>query len=248
VALITGGGTGIGRAAALALAAEGAGVLIAGRRVQMLRKVVREIRDRGGVVAAQRADVSRDADCRRCVEKTRRLYGRLDVLVNNAGIYDGGRVDAMSPARWRRVLDANLNSAYLMSHFALPVMRRVGSGSIINIASVLGLVGDVESAAYCASKGGMVLLTKAMALDHAHEKIRINAVCPGVVDTAMTRGKETRTPGAVRFVRRYARSMHADKRAIDPVEIAAMVVYLASDASIPVTGAALSIDGGWSAS
>ncbi len=247
-ALITGGGSGIGRAAALMLAAQGASVLVVGRRVNMLRDVVRDIRGRGGEAASLRADVRRAADCRRSIAKIKRLYGRLDVLVNNAGVYEGGRVDRMPPARWRNVLDTNLTSVYLMSRHALPLMKRARRGSIINVASVLGLVGDRESAAYCASKGGVILMTRAMALDHAEEKIRVNAICPGVVDTAMARGTEARTPGAARFVRSYARSMHADRRPIDPAEVAAMIAYLASDASLPVTGAALSIDGGWSAS
>jgi NAD(P)-dependent dehydrogenase (short-subunit alcohol dehydrogenase family) len=181
------------------------------------------------------------------VRRAGSLFGRLDILVNNAGVYGEGRVDQTPLSRWREVLDTNLTGVYLMCHYAVPLMRRSGGGSIANVSSVLGLVGAENAASYCASKGGVVLLSKAMALDHARDRIRVNAVCPGVVDTAMGRGTEARTTPAVREMRRYARAVHPDGRPIDPAEVAALIVHLASDAGIRITGAAFSIDGGWSA-
>ena len=246
-AIVTGGGTGIGRATSLALAAAGASVLVVGRRLGPLRSAVEAIHAAGGSASALRADVRRPADCRRSVETARRRFGRLDILVNNAGVYGEGSVDRTSLARWREVLDTNLTGVYLMSHYAVPLMRRSGGGSIANVSSVLGLVGAESAASYCASKGGVVLLSKAMALDHARDRIRVNAVCPGVVDTAMGRGTEARMTPAVREMQKYARAVHPDGRPIDPAEVAALIVHLASDAGIGITGAAFSIDGGWSA-
>ena len=244
VALVTGGGSGIGRATALRLASEGAAVAIMGRRIWALENVVREIGKAGGRAVAVVGDVSREDEARGAVELTVSSLGGLDILFNNAGVADehDGDVTALSLEAWERTLAVNLTGTFLMSRFAVPALRRRGGGSIVNNASTLGLVGLPGLAAYCASKGGVVLLTRAMALDHAKEKIRVNAICPAVVDTDMPRLRFGAADSDA--LNNKLGALHPIGRVGKPEEIAAVVALLASDESAFVTGAVWTVDGG----
>jgi NAD(P)-dependent dehydrogenase (short-subunit alcohol dehydrogenase family) len=243
VALITGGAAGIGRATALLFAREGAAVGVADLHEDGGQDVVGMIRQAGGRAIYLRCDVSQAADCRRAVEGTVKTLGGLDILFNNAGIIRRASVLETSEEEWDRVMAVNVKSVFLLSKYAIPEMERAGGGAIVNTASGWGLVGGRDAASYCASKGAVVNLTRAMALDHGRQNIRVNCICPGDTDTGMLReeagqlgeGEEAFLAGAAdRPLGRVGR----------PEEIARAVLYLASDAASFVTGTALVVDGG----
>ncbi len=188
VALITGGGTGIGRAIALAFAREGASVAVAGRRLEKLREVINEVHKQDGAGLAMECDVTRARDVERAVKGTVERFGRVNVLVNNSGTLHVSTVEGISEEEWDRVMTVNVKGPFLMSRAVLPEFRKCGGGVIVNLGSVLGLVAVKDRAAYCASKGGVTMLTKAMALDHAHENIRVNCICPSIVETELVKG------------------------------------------------------------
>src|SRR5437879_3140069 len=188
VALITGGGTGIGRAIALAFAQEGASVTVAGRRLEKLREVISEVQKQGGAGLAMECDVSRAKDVDRAVKGTVERFGRLNVLVNNAGTLHVSTVEGISEEEWDWVMAVNVKGPFLMSRAALPEFRKCAGGAIVNIGSVLGLVAMKDRAAYCASKGGVTMLTKAMAIDHGDENIRVNCICPSIVEAELVKG------------------------------------------------------------
>ncbi len=242
IALVTGGGTGIGRAIAILFGREGARVVVAGRRSEPLQQVVQEIRRQGGVATFARGDVTKPDRVELMVNGAVYNFGGLDILVNNAGIFVEGAITEVDEKKWDRVLGTNLKGAYLVSRLAIPAMKARGGGSIINVASVHGLVGMKGGAAYCASKGGLVQLTRAMALDHAADRIRVNAICPGYVDTAMTRDDD----GGARWLGEAVRPMPI-QRAGTPDEVARLALYLACDESAWMTGSALPLDGGLTA-
>jgi NAD(P)-dependent dehydrogenase (short-subunit alcohol dehydrogenase family) len=185
VALITGGNSGIGRATALLFAREGAKVAITGRDEERGKRVVEEIRDSSGTAVFIRSDVRFARECRQAVDETLRQFGRLDILFNNAGVFYAHSVVDCPEEEWDLTIDVNLKGTYLMSRCVLPVMIAQGGGVIINNGSGWGITGGNEAASYCASKGGVVLLTKAMAIDHGRQRIRVNCLCPGDVDTPM---------------------------------------------------------------
>jgi len=246
VALITGGGTGIGRACALRFASEGAKVAIVGRRKELLSKTQREIQDSGGVAFAMECDVTESGQVNHAVGTVAEKFGALNMVVNSAGVMKPGTAEETSDADWSWILSVNLTGTFLVSRAALAPMRASGGGSIINISSVYGLVGMPRRAAYAASKGGVTLLTKAMALDHVREKIRVNCICPALVETEIARELFAAAPDPA--AAKQARvSLIPAGRAGTPEEIAALAAYLASDESAWVTGAALPIDGGQSA-
>jgi NAD(P)-dependent dehydrogenase (short-subunit alcohol dehydrogenase family) len=246
VALITGGTSGMGRATAVLFAQEGARVAITGRNETRGREVVEEIERASGTVIFIRSDVRFAEECRRAVEETLRAFGRLDILFNNAGVLYANTVPDCSEEEWDLTLDTNLKGTYLMSKFALPAMITQGSGVIINNASGWGLVGGDAAAAYCASKGGVVLLTKAMAIDHARQGIRVNCVCPGDVDTPML--PEDAQRRGMKWEAYLASAANRPMGRIGkPEEIAKAVLFLASDDSSFVTGAVLAVDGGGTA-
>ena len=246
VALITGGTSGMGRATAVLFAQEGASVAITGRNEARGQEVVAEIEQAGGTAIFVRSDVRFAEDCRRAVEETLQAFGRLDILFNNAGVLYANTVLDCTEEEWDLTLDTNLKGTYLMSKFALPAMIAQGSGVIINNASGWGLVGGDAAAAYCASKGGVVLLTKAMAIDHARQGIRVNCICPGDVDTPML--PEDAQRRGMKWEAYLASAANRPMGRIGkPEEIAKAVLFLASDDSSFVTGAVLAVDGGGTA-
>ena len=246
VAIVTGGGSGIGRAIALALAGEGAQVAVLGRRREPLDDVVKKAAAAGGEARAVTADVAREGETRSAVNETENAFGRIDILVNNAGALSVSTVDSISEEEWDRVMATNLKGPFLMSRSVLPAMRRAGGGSIINVGSVLGLVAMRDRAAYCASKGGVTLLTKAMALDHAHEKIRVNCICPAIVETDLIRDLFSKTEEG-RQARDARMSSLPLGRFGKPADIAGLAVFLASEESSWMTGVAVPVDGGLTA-
>jgi NAD(P)-dependent dehydrogenase (short-subunit alcohol dehydrogenase family) len=245
-ALITGAASGIGRATALLFAREGAAVVVADIDEPAGRAVVDRINADGGRAVYVRCDVTCAEDCRRAVEETVSKLGGVDVLFNNAGIIRRATVVDTDEADWDRVMAVNVKSIFLMSRYAIPIMAAAGRGSIVNTASGWGLVGGQQAAAYCASKGAVVLLTKAMALDHGPQGIRVNCICPGDTDTAMLRHEaEQLGQPADRFLAESAQRPLG--RVGRPEEIAQAALYLASDAASYVTGTALVVDGGGTA-
>jgi len=243
VALITGGAGGIGRAAALLFAREGAAASIADLDKGAGLQVVREISSAGGRAIFECANLTRAADCKRVVERTMREFGGIHVLFNNAGIIRRASVVEISEDDWDAVMAINVKSIFLMCREVIPIMAKAGRGSIINTASGWGLAGGPRAAAYCASKGAVVLMTKAMAIDHGRQNIRVNCICPGDTDTAMLR-HEARQLGEPeeRFLSESANRPLG--RMGKPEEIAQAALYLASDAASFVTGTSLVVDGG----
>ena len=246
VALITGGTSGIGRATALLFAEEGAKVTITGRDKVRGRSVVAEIEEAGGSAVFIRSDVRFATECRRAVEESLQALGRLDILFNNAGVFYPNTVPDSSEEEWNLTIDTCLKGTYLMSKFALPVMIAQGHGVIVNNASGWGLVGGEAAAAYCAAKGGVVLLTKAMAIDHGSQGIRVNCVCPGDVDTPML-PEDAKRRGMKWEDYLATVSDRPLGRIGKPEEIARAVLFLASDDSAFITGAVLAVDGGGTA-
>ena len=241
VAIVTGAGSGIGRACAIALANEGARLTLVGRRKHLLQELAREI---GPSALAVSADVSESADIDRVVQQTVGHFGKLDVLLNNAGILHVGTVEQITEAQWDETFHINVRGLWLLSRAALPHMRKAGGGSIINVASVLGINGARNRASYAPSKGAVVLLTKCMAIDHGHEGIRVNAICPSFVETDLTDAiiSKALDPEAVR---RERIGVHPIGRLGQPQDIAGLAVYLASQESSWVTGAVFPVDGGY---
>jgi NAD(P)-dependent dehydrogenase (short-subunit alcohol dehydrogenase family) len=242
-AIITGGASGIGRATAKLFAREGASVVITDINEAAGHETVKAITDAGGRALFEGADVTKGADCRRVAAAAQQAFGAIHILFNNAGIIRRATVVDLSEEDWDRVMAVNVKAMFLMSKHVIPIMEEAGGGSIINMASGWGLAGGAKAAVYCASKGAVVLLTKAMAIDHGLQKIRVNCLCPGDTDTGMLRD-EARQLGEAndRFL------TEATKRPLgrvgSPEEIAQAALYLASDASSFVTGTALVVDGG----
>jgi len=242
VAIVTGGASGIGRATALLLAREGAAVAVVDVNRESGESVAAEIAAAAGRATFIAADVTSAVGCREIAERTLRELGHIDILFNNAGITRRATVLDLAEEDWDRVMAVNVKSIYLLSREAIPHMRKQGAGAIINTASGWGLAAGPRAAVYCASKGAVVLLTKAMAIDHGPH-IRVNCVCPGDTDTAMLHNEAQQLrEDETRFLAESARRPLG--RVGRPEEIAQAVLYLASDASSFVTGTALVVDGG----
>ena len=242
-AVITGGGSGIGQAIALAFAREGALVAVAGRRREKLDETLHLLEQAGCSALALECDVTTAADTQRVVRSTEDAFGKVNVLVNNAGALSVSTVESISENDWDRVMATNVKGPFLMSRAALPAMRRAGGGSIINVGSVLGIVAIRDRAAYCASKGGVTMLTKAMALDHAHDNIRVNCLCPSIVESDMTRNLFAETE-AGRQARESRLASIPLGRFGKPADIAGLAVFLASEESSWMTGSVIPVDGG----
>ena len=243
-ALITGGGSGMGRATALLFAREGARVAVVGRRPGPLEETVRMVLEAGGSALAIPADLAGPGGAEKAVRRAEEEFGELRVLFNNHGMFEPGSVLTTAPESWDRVLSNNLKAVYLTCRAAVPGMRRAG-GSIINTASTLGIVAMRDAVAYCAAKGGLVQLTRAMALDHARDRIRVNAICPGVVDTPLWQARRDREGRPLD--RKKFEDLHPLRRLGSPEDVAALALYLASDESAWMTGSILTLDGGLTA-
>jgi NAD(P)-dependent dehydrogenase (short-subunit alcohol dehydrogenase family) len=243
VALITGGTSGIGSATAIRFAKEGAAVAVAGRNTERGEAVVKQIVAGGGEALFIRTDVRIAADCSNAVERTLERFGKIDILFNNAGVFHPRTVPACPEEEWDETIDSSLKGAFLMSKYALPSMIERRSGSIIHTSSGWGIQGGHGAAAYCAAKGGLIVMAKAMAIDHGPDGIRVNCVCPGDVltpmlhDDAAKRGMTWDDYAAGAADRPLGRIGNVD-------EIADAVLFLASDESSFVTGASLVVDGG----
>lgn len=246
VAFITGGGTGIGRACALAFAREGAKVAVTGRRPNPLASVVREIEAAGSEALALECDVTGAATVRTAVEQAEKHFGHLNIVVNNAGTAIVATAENTSDEAWDRIIATNLTGTFLVSRAALPALRRAGGGIIVNIGSILGIVARHDRAAYCASKAGVSGLTRAMALDHAHDKIRVNCICPSLIETDL--GAQVMAQNTNAQAERAKRIAEIPIGRIGtPEDVAMMAVYLASDESSWITGASFPLDGGLTA-
>ena len=244
VALVTGATSGIGRACALRLAADGFAVVVGGRSAERAAEVVDEITAGGGTATTALGDVAESGYGDAAVAATVAAHGRLDVLVNAAGVITRSDAEGTTDDEWHRVMSTNVDGLFRASRAALPAIRAAGGGTIVNISSTNGLVGGAGLAAYCASKGAVTNLTRAMALDHAAEGIRVNAVCPGAVDTRMLYSEGS---GTVDEVRAKNLPDIPEGRIPDGSEVAELVASLADDRSRHITGANISIDGGYTA-
>jgi NAD(P)-dependent dehydrogenase (short-subunit alcohol dehydrogenase family) len=242
VALVTGASSGIGAAIAIAFAEAGWDVMAAGRNEGRLEEVA-DVSER---IVTWAGNLTDSDDCDELLADTMDEFGQLDCLVNNAGVYIRGSVTETSDDDWRETLTTNLDVPFFLSRAALPHLLKA-EGSIINIASDWGLGGGERAASYCASKGGLVLLTKAMAKDHARDGLRINAVCPGDVDTPMlTADAEAEGIDVDEYLEEASAAVPSGRIA-EPEEVAALTLFLASEAATHINGAAIPIDGGGSA-
>jgi len=242
-AVITGGAGGIGRATALLFGRQGAAVSVVDLSQEAGEDLVREITRGGGRAIFECADVTSVAGCRRVVERTVKQFGGIHILFNNAGIIRRASVVEISEDDWDAVMAVNVKSIFFMCREVMPIMIAGKGGAIINTASGWGLAGGARAAAYCASKGAVVLMTKAMAIDHGRQGIRVNCICPGDTDTAMLRS-EARQLGEAEDKFLLDSAQRPLGRMGRPEEIARAVLYLASDAASFVTGTALVVDGG----
>ncbi|TAK36990.1 MAG: SDR family oxidoreductase [Chloroflexota bacterium] len=242
VTVVTGGGSGIGRASALAFAAEGAKVVVADVAAEGGQKTVQLVRQSGGKAIFVKADMSRSEDVKAMVDAAVETYGRLDCAHNNAGVLASIAPTAdCTEEDWDRVIDINLKGVWLCLKYEIGEMLKHGAGAIVNTSSMVGLVGWPGSPAYVASKHGVAGLTRAAAVEYAKAGIRINAVCPGVIDTAMTQPIAESDPQ----IMAGAIALTPLGRLGRPEEVAAAVVWLCSDAASFVTGHCTSVDGGW---
>ncbi len=242
VVMITGAASGMGAASAREFAAAGDTVVIVDRNQELAEEVAAEI----GAPSPIIGDVSDSAFCDRAVGDTIDRHGRLDVLVNCAGIIV--RADALgtSDRDWRRIMGANVDGVFFMSRAAVPRMKRLGRGAIVNFGSIWGNVGAAGVTAYCATKGAVHQITRAMALDHVRDGIRINAVCPGEVNTPMLASERPQPPTA-EDLQKLAEETIPMARLADPAEIARVVFFLASDAASYMTGSLVTVDAGYTA-
>ncbi len=245
VAVVTGASSGIGAATASAFGAAGATVVASGRNVDALNSTVDAVRSAGGTAEVFAGDVTDSEFCDSLISWTVERFGRVDVVANVAGAIVRGDATETSDDEWHLMMRTNVDSVFFMSRAAVRAMHTSGGGAILNLGSTVGLVGSPELPAYCASKGAVVLLTKAMALDHASEGIRINAVCPGAVDTPMLISEHSKSGKSRDEVFAANVASIPQGRIPSPDEVAHATVLLAGDAAGHITGVALPVDGGY---
>ena len=241
IVLITGAASGMGAASAREFAASGAQVVIVDRDSDLAKKVAAEIGADPPIVG----DVSDSAFCKLALESIIEKHERLDVLINCAGIIVRADAQSTTDKEWQEIMDVNVNGVFFMSREAIGPMKKQGSGVIINFGSIWGSVGAAGVVAYCASKGAVHQITRAMALDHVNDGIRINAICPGEVDTPMLRSRRSR-PVTTEDLQKLAETVPMGRLA-DPAEIAKVAIFLASDAASYVTGSMITVDAGYTA-
>ncbi|RUS43957.1 SDR family NAD(P)-dependent oxidoreductase [Cohnella sp. AR92] len=240
VAIITGAANGMGAAEAKIFAQEGAKVVATDLNEAKLNELVEEIKASGGEAIAVKQNVTSEEEWKALVRKTVELYGKVDVLVNNAGIASVKTMDNMEMSEWNAVMDVNLNGCVLGMKYCIPEMKKAGGGSVINISSIGGIVGMAGSSPYTAAKGALRALSKSAAVEYGKDKIRVNSVHPGIIVTPMTApSMETAMP----YYQAHTQLPYMG----DPEDVAYGVVFLASDESKFMTGAELVIDGGWTA-
>ena len=250
VAIVSGGSLGIGRATAELLAAQGASVVLCGRRQAAVDDAVAAITSAGGKAIGVAADVSKSADAERIVRTAVESFGAVDILVNSAGIQTYGTVVETSEELWDKVFDINVKGIYLLAHFAIPEMEERGGGAIINVSSVQAFQSQKQVAAYTATKGAINALTRAMALDHAEQKIRVNTICPGSIDTPMLRHSADMFRGEGESVDDVVNAWggaHPIGRVGTGRDVAELICFLASDRATFITGGEFKVDGGLTA-
>jgi 3(or 17)beta-hydroxysteroid dehydrogenase len=251
VAMVTGGRRGLGKASAILLAKEGAKVVITDRKPDGADAVLAEIERAGGEAIFVEQDVSQEPDWQRAIEQTIDRFGKLDILVNNAGVGAGKNIEQISLEEWRWVMSVNLDGVFLGTKYAIEAMKKTGGGSIVNMSSIEGIIGDSRMVAYDASKGGLRTLTKSAALHCAQRgyNIRVNTVHPGFIDTEMVRGflKAQAKDGDVESARKALARLHPIGHLGEPDDVAYAVLYLASRESKFATGSELVVDGGYTA-
>lgn len=245
VALVTGAATGIGAATAVAFGAEGASVVLSDVNQLALNERTREIQSAGGQALAVLADASKADDAQRTVEEAVAAFGGVDCLVASAGIQTYGTAVDTDEDTWDRTLAVNAKGVYLAAKYCIPEMVKRGGGAIVNVASVQGLFSQPNVAAYSASKGAVIAMTRTMAIDHAGDNIRANSLCPGSVDTPMLRASaELFSPGDPNSALQEWGGLHTLGRIAQPEEMAQVALFLCSDAASFITGAAIVADGG----
>jgi 2-dehydro-3-deoxy-D-gluconate 5-dehydrogenase len=242
VAVITGGNGGIGLGMAKGMANAGATIVVAGRDAAKNADAVKQLQALGAPARAIPVDVLKEESCRALIADTLKAYGRLDILVNNAGMSIRKQPEDYTLAEWHTVLDSNLTSAFLCSHAAFPAMKKGGAGKIINIGSMMSIFGAPFATAYAASKGGIVQMSKAMATAWAKDNIQVNAILPGWIDTALTKRAREQIGGLHESVLKRTPA----GRWGEPSDFAGIAVFLAAPASDFITGAAITVDGGYS--
>ena len=250
VAIVAGGSLGIGRASAVLLAERGASVVLFGRRQDAVDETVSAITSTGATAIGLAADVSKSDDVENVVRTAVKQFGGIDILVNSAGVQRYGTVVDTTESTWDEVFDINVKGIYLTSHFAIPEMEKRGGGAIINVSSVQAFQSQKQVAAYTATKGAINALTRAMALDHAEQKIRVNTVCPGSIDTPMLRhsaGLFRAENESVDDVVNTWGSFHPIGRVGTGQDVAELIAFLASDRATFITGGEFKVDGGLTA-